>query len=404
MGCSAFRTLVAASLVILLSAAHAEVIELEGTVKAVDADARTISIERKTAKGTKTLDLEVNKKAGDLSAVKVGDKISFSYDPDLELITKIGEEKDPADKSRLNEICRVTISISEKGECRLRLEKAVSSTGETERVRQPDGTWVAKHYFASPSDIELFNSPFGKVVNARVDKAKKCLLFETAAAKGFVENKVSQINYPGRFRVPFEASVDLSAIGSDFTLVINATPAQIGQRHATVNIASADALQKSARVSVGSISRDAQGKPSFDAPLVEEETISLSQPWEKQFRLPIPNIRNRDAYNLRIGALGESVLCAYCLTVSGIPVPTTGIRLGEKSGVVFAENVAPNSLAEKANIQSGDVICEIRGKTPSSAQEALELIADMPFNEASEVTIQRGDSKKTVQITPTFGK
>lgn len=56
---------------------HAEVIELEGTVKAVDADARTISIERKTAKGTKTLELEVNKKAGDLSAVNVGDKISL---------------------------------------------------------------------------------------------------------------------------------------------------------------------------------------------------------------------------------------------------------------------------------------------------------------------------------------
>jgi len=71
--------------------ARAEVIELEGTVKAVDVDGRTIAIERKTAKGTKTLELEVTKKAGDLAAVKVGDKISFSYDPDLELVTKIGE-------------------------------------------------------------------------------------------------------------------------------------------------------------------------------------------------------------------------------------------------------------------------------------------------------------------------
>lgn len=69
---------------------HAEVIELEGTVKAVDADARTISIERKTPKGAKTLELEVNKKAGDLSVVKVGDKITFSYHPDLELVTRIG--------------------------------------------------------------------------------------------------------------------------------------------------------------------------------------------------------------------------------------------------------------------------------------------------------------------------
>lgn len=78
------------ALFFLCCPAYAEVVELEGTVKAVDADAGTISIERKTAKGTKTLDLEVNKKAGDLSSLKVGDEISFSYDPDLELVTKLG--------------------------------------------------------------------------------------------------------------------------------------------------------------------------------------------------------------------------------------------------------------------------------------------------------------------------
>jgi hypothetical protein len=53
----------------MVTNAPAEVIELEGKVKSVDAEARAISIERKTAEGTKTLDLEVNKKAGDLSAV-----------------------------------------------------------------------------------------------------------------------------------------------------------------------------------------------------------------------------------------------------------------------------------------------------------------------------------------------
>ena len=204
--------------------------------------------------------------------------------------------------------------------------------------------------------------------------------------------------------MPFEASVDLAATGRDFTLVINPMPTQVGQRQAIVTIASSDALQEAATVSVASMSRDAQGKPSFDTPLVEEETISLSQPWEKQFRLPIPNVRNRDAYNLRIGTLGEPVLSASCLTVSGIPIPTTGIKLGEKSGVVFAEKVVPDSLADKANIQSGDVLSAIRGKTPSNVYEAMEMLADMPFNEASEITIQRGDSKKTVRMTPTFGK
>jgi len=82
------------ALLLTVSFSHAEVIELEGTVKAVDADARTISIERKTSKGTKTLELEVTKKAGDLSSVKVGDHISFSYDPGLELVTKLGSSGD----------------------------------------------------------------------------------------------------------------------------------------------------------------------------------------------------------------------------------------------------------------------------------------------------------------------
>lgn len=84
------RTLIAAVSLLWIGVLHAEVIELEGTVKAIDPDARTITIERKTAKGTKTLELEVNKKAGDLSSFKAGDEIEFSYDPDLELVTKIG--------------------------------------------------------------------------------------------------------------------------------------------------------------------------------------------------------------------------------------------------------------------------------------------------------------------------
>lgn len=72
-----------------IALAKAEVIELEGKIKSIDQDARTISIERTTPKGTKTLDLEVNKNAGDLSTLKVGDKISFSFDPRLEMVTEL---------------------------------------------------------------------------------------------------------------------------------------------------------------------------------------------------------------------------------------------------------------------------------------------------------------------------
>lgn len=67
----------------------AEVIELEGKVKAVDADARTISIVRKTPKGEKVLESEVAKNAGDISGFKEGDPVAFAYNPDVDIISKI---------------------------------------------------------------------------------------------------------------------------------------------------------------------------------------------------------------------------------------------------------------------------------------------------------------------------
>jgi len=71
------------------SLAHAEVIELEGTIKSIDQDARAISISRKTPKGEKVLELEVAKNAGDISGFKEGDTIAFAYNPDVDIISKI---------------------------------------------------------------------------------------------------------------------------------------------------------------------------------------------------------------------------------------------------------------------------------------------------------------------------
>ena len=71
------------------TSAHAEVIELEGTIKTIDPDARAIAITRKTPKGEKLLKLEVAKNAGDISGFKEGDKISFAYNPDVDIISKI---------------------------------------------------------------------------------------------------------------------------------------------------------------------------------------------------------------------------------------------------------------------------------------------------------------------------
>jgi uncharacterized protein (TIGR03067 family) len=83
------RTLVACVAVFAASLAHAEVLELEGTVKSVDPASRSISIVRKTPKGEKVLELEVAKNAGDISGFKEGDPVAFAYNPDVDIISKI---------------------------------------------------------------------------------------------------------------------------------------------------------------------------------------------------------------------------------------------------------------------------------------------------------------------------
>jgi len=81
--------MIVASLTSFASVANAEVLELEGTIKAIDAEARSVTIVRKTPKGEKELELEVAKNAGDLAGLKAGDRVSFAYNPDVDIISKI---------------------------------------------------------------------------------------------------------------------------------------------------------------------------------------------------------------------------------------------------------------------------------------------------------------------------
>ena len=83
------RFLLACVVAVAASVAQAEVLELEGTVKSVDAASRSISIVRKTPKGDKVLELEVAKNAGDISGFKEGDPVAFAYNPDVDIISKI---------------------------------------------------------------------------------------------------------------------------------------------------------------------------------------------------------------------------------------------------------------------------------------------------------------------------
>src|SRR4051812_11854056 len=72
---------------------HAEVINLEGTIKSVDAKRRTITLDT----GSKTLTLDVSSKAkvsvggkdSNLDLLKGGQKVSVSYHDKLEVVLKV---------------------------------------------------------------------------------------------------------------------------------------------------------------------------------------------------------------------------------------------------------------------------------------------------------------------------
>lgn len=83
------RTVLAMLVVLIATVAVAEVLELEGTIKSIDAASRSITITRKTPKGEKVLELEIAKNAGDISGFKDGDAVAFAYNPDVDVISKI---------------------------------------------------------------------------------------------------------------------------------------------------------------------------------------------------------------------------------------------------------------------------------------------------------------------------
>lgn len=86
-----FLATVALMALVLGTTTLADTVDLEGVVRAVDGQARTITIERKTASGPKTSTVDVAVSAGDLDGIKPGARVTYSYDTSLEVITAITE-------------------------------------------------------------------------------------------------------------------------------------------------------------------------------------------------------------------------------------------------------------------------------------------------------------------------
>jgi len=155
--------------------AQAEVLELDGTIKSLDADSRTISIVRKTPKGEKVLDLEVAKNAGDIESLKVGDKISFSYNPDVDIVSKIEKglsEEAATDMKALEGVWKVVT------------EQEFGKTLDKEEMRKRN-----RHITIKGSNLKserVIDGQLGSYVGTlRIDPTVKSFDFVGKAPKGY---------------------------------------------------------------------------------------------------------------------------------------------------------------------------------------------------------------------------
>ncbi len=383
------------ALLLTVSIAHAEVIELEGKVKSIDKDARTISVVHKTAKGEKVLDLEVAKKAGDLSEVEEGDSVAFSYDPDLELITKIAEQGQQAEKvASIKEStgCRLRVHISDTGDITVGVgrggkEGPRGNSKAVTRTEQEDGSWNLLYGFGATEFIDAY----GWKNNVSIDAAKNTLVMRPGPSdKG---NYLSAGIAPkGRFRVPIAVEIDVAELKEDAMLRLElkgGSVASYGQH--LFFLRSTDGLRTSVTVEAAT----GQGK---DATKHFEETVSLDKPFTKSFRLPIPNAKNNDVYTVMLGAFYKGSVGIQRLSIQGSVVPTFGIGLDQQANAIFVKQMLPDGLAKQAGMKEGDVVLTLNGDHPSSVADAMEKMMAVGFGKELKVVVKRGTQEKSFNL------
>jgi hypothetical protein len=133
--------------------------------------------------------------------------------------------------------------------------------------------------------------------------------------------------------------------------------------------------------------------------LSDVKGVALDQPFEKQFRLPLPNVKINESFVFDVSrATGKEPTTISRLEIRGRIAPMFGMEVDERSGTAFAKKVFPNGLAEKAGFQTGDVISAINGKKPQTRTEAIDMLSRLPIGEEAVFTIQRADKTRELRV------
>jgi len=397
------RLFVLTAALFTLASAHAEVIELEGKVKSIDKDARSISVVRKTPKGEKVLDLEVAKKAGDLSEVKEGDTVAFSYDPDLELITKIAEEgggDTPSPEKATEKMVRVRYHFATDGTSKLEAIKLSSRAkpvlGGYAKEEKGKGVWEITQTFEDPDALKRFSGPFSEDdENVSYSAKAKALAFNPKNGSKAV------LSYPLRFRLPLTVEADIRTASEHGHFQINPNANTNKNLHPFVNVFTHDGCDTLDLSCSWVVSRDAsKGEPTIKE-IFGKRGISISKTASMDGFSPV-EVDPEGIYILKLGTFnagpGDCTWYLNRLSMTARFAPTLGLSLKQDGEAILAEKVLRESLAEMAGIKAGDIVVSIDQKNPGTLQRAMLLLSLTNYGDSWEIEVERGGERKTFSI------
>lgn len=81
------------------------------------------------------------------------------------------------------------------------------------------------------------------------------------------------------------------------------------------------------------------------------------------------------------------------------PSGALGVQLDQKDDVARIERVMPESAAERAGIQNGDLVLKVNSKDIKGRQNLIETVRGYMPGERIDVVVKRGDKEMTLTVT-----
>ena len=393
----------------MLSAfAHAEVLELEGTVKAVDASACTITIERKTPKGAKTLELEVNKKAGDLAGLKIGDAITLSYDPDLEIVTRLpGKASGPKDATFA--VRRVELAVDDLG----KVEVCVDTRREAKDPEKPEAGKVIKVSRVPNAQVTRSTNGVCHVVYdfSRVNDFSELKVEQKEQAKIDAQNerllltpifkpdlpKPMQVHattrFPRSFKLPLRIRLDLDAFNSGVLRI----PINIGSGTLLMDLHGTDSPYKAAigAISIG-VRPDNKNWNDWIKPQVFEQNVSLDTDFRRAFQAPFSDVMKGGVSSVEINAIG-SPIGIHRIELIGQIVPMLGVQFGSPDGKAVVRAVFEGGAA-KAGVRPGDVVTGFNDKPVTGWKDVTARTTELNVGDTATLSLDRDGEKVQLSV------